>query len=110
MTNISNILKQGLNFPGNFIKGRFGKTDKTIADLKQGEGAVVQQNGKKVAVYKKSEKENVMLSPVCPHLGCVVDWSSKDKNWVCPCHGSKFSKEGKVIKGPAQEDLDPLVV
>ena len=98
--------KQGLNFPLHFIEGHLETSTKSIKDLKLGEGAIVEVQGQKVAAYKKSEKETITLSPVCKHMGCIVGWNDKDKTWDCPCHGSRYAKEGKVIQGPAEKDLD----
>jgi len=44
------------------------------------------------------------FSSKCPHLGCRISKIENDK-LVCPCHGSTFSKEGQVIKGPADSSL-----
>ncbi len=39
--------------------------------------------------------------PRCPHLGCALKWNEHEHSWDCPCHGSRFDKDGKVIEGPA---------
>ena len=43
--------------------------------------------------------------PKCTHLGCELHFNNVDKVWECPCHGSKFTEEGKVIESPANKDL-----
>ncbi len=42
----------------------------------------------------------------CPHLGCALKWNSAEHSWDCPCHGSRFSKQGKVLDNPANGDLN----
>lgn len=41
----------------------------------------------------------------CPHLGCALKWNPQEHTWDCPCHGSRFTKEGKRIDNPATGDL-----
>lgn len=41
----------------------------------------------------------------CPHLGCALKWNNAEHSWDCPCHGSRFTKYGKLIDNPANGDL-----
>ncbi|MGM9661208.1 MAG: FAD-dependent oxidoreductase [Faecousia sp.] len=41
----------------------------------------------------------------CPHLGCALKWNAQEHSWDCPCHGSRFSEEGKLLDNPATGDL-----
>ncbi|MCA1039817.1 ubiquinol-cytochrome c reductase iron-sulfur subunit [Bacillus infantis] len=61
-------------------------------------------------VYKDENGEIVALSPICKHLGCVVDWN-KDKanpdHFYCPCHGGLYTKDGTNVPGtPPAAPLD----
>lgn len=42
----------------------------------------------------------------CPHLGCALRWNPQEHSWDCPCHGSRFEKDGKLLDTPAQKDAD----
>jgi cytochrome b6-f complex iron-sulfur subunit len=48
------------------------------------------------------------VSPICTHLGCTVEWNLDKNHFVCPCHGSQYDSEGRVVRGPAQRSL-PLI-
>lgn len=41
----------------------------------------------------------------CPHLGCALKWNKVEHTWDCPCHGSRFRKDGKLIDNPSTGDL-----
>jgi nitrite reductase/ring-hydroxylating ferredoxin subunit len=43
------------------------------------------------------------VSPICTHLGCTVE--IEQARLVCPCHGSMYDREGRVLRGPAEEAL-----
>lgn len=45
-----------------------------------------------------------VVSPICTHRGCTVD--VQGPRLVCPCHGSTYDREGRVLKGPAERSLD----
>ena len=41
----------------------------------------------------------------CPHMGCALKWNPQEHSWDCPCHGSRFEENGKLIDGPSTGDL-----
>ena len=43
--------------------------------------------------------------PRCPHLSCALNWNPQEHSWDCPCHGSRFSEEGKLLDNPATGDI-----
>lgn len=50
-----------------------------------------------------------LLTPTpkrCPHLGCALKWNKAEHTWDCPCHGSRFDKNGRLIDNPATGDAD----
>lgn len=42
--------------------------------------------------------------PRCPHLGCALRYNKAEHSWDCPCHGSRFTEDGKLINNPATDD------
>jgi len=63
------------------------------------------RHGKKCGIYiDKTGKEHI-VSNICPHLKCNLIFNPVDKTWDCPCHGSRFNIDGKVIKGPSVFDI-----
>ncbi len=60
-----------------------------------------------VAIYKDASGVHA-ISMVCTHLGCIV--KATEGGFDCPCHGSKFDKDGSVLKGPAPKALPWLEV
>ena len=45
----------------------------------------------------------VVVSPICTHQGCTV--GVEGTYLVCPCHGSTYTREGTVVRGPAENPL-----
>jgi glycine/D-amino acid oxidase-like deaminating enzyme/nitrite reductase/ring-hydroxylating ferredoxin subunit len=81
--------------------------DAKTVGLAPGHGTVVQRGLRKVAVYRDPQGALHECSAVCPHLGGVVAWNDVEKSWDCPCHGSRFDSNGRVLNGPANRDLEP---
>ncbi|HVT91625.1 MAG TPA: ubiquinol-cytochrome c reductase iron-sulfur subunit [Bryobacteraceae bacterium] len=61
-------------------------------------------------IIKQPDGQAVALAPQCTHLGCAYRWDEQDGNFLCPCHNSRFSKDGSVLSGPAPRPLDRYAV
>ena len=80
-------------------------SEDTLPDLETGSGKIIEMKGNKYAVYKDERNMLHFVSAECTHMGCIVKWNGDEKSWDCPCHGSRFTYEGKVLNGPANKDL-----
>jgi Rieske Fe-S protein len=99
---------ENINVAGQYVDYMTAGDIKSESELKPGEGAIMRDGVSKVAI-RRDENGNIhKLSAICPHLGCVVSWNSTEQTWDCPCHGSRFSAEGRVYQGPANSDLSKI--
>ena len=101
---------ENADFPKNFVKDRLPAKLPSVEEVRRGEGRVVRAAGRRVAAYRDESGELHALSPVCPHMGCLVHWNEEARSWDCPCHGSRFDAMGAVIHGPATRGLTTLDV
>lgn len=99
------LLAENLENSRYFVGGRLGGAEASFTSLGRGEGAVMEIDGKKTAVYRDGDGELHARSAICTHMRCVVSWNDAERTWDCSCHGSRFDYDGSVIDGPAQEDL-----
>ena len=100
------VIEQGVNTVAQYLKDLPGvDDDEEFGDLSPGEGAVVEKNGEKIAAYRNDRGELRLLSAVCTHMQCIVNWNNAEQTWDCPCHASRFRTDGTVLEGPA---FDPL--
>lgn len=77
-------------------------------DIAPGSGALMRRGLQKLAVYRDARGQVHECSATCPHLGCIVHWNAAGGTWDCPCHGSRFDPQGRVLNGPANRDLTPV--
>jgi menaquinol-cytochrome c reductase iron-sulfur subunit len=63
---------------------------------------------KAVYVTRSKEGQLCVLTSVCPHLGCTVPWNKEKGQFVCPCHGATFTKDGSRVSGPSLRGMDAL--
>ena len=77
--------------------------------LEGGGGNVKKNKGaKSFTVVLPKEQKTLIVSSVCPHMGCEVNYKKEDDTFVCPCHSSMFKTDGTLIKGPAPKGLEIL--
>jgi cytochrome b6-f complex iron-sulfur subunit len=69
-----------------------------------------QYQGKAAVLVRKKDGAIVALSAVCTHLGCIVQWQTGKDEFLCPCHGGRFSTTGQVLGGPPPKPLEQLRV
>jgi glycine/D-amino acid oxidase-like deaminating enzyme/nitrite reductase/ring-hydroxylating ferredoxin subunit len=99
------FVKENLDVALQYASWLTGGEVSSLDDIVPNTGAVVRDGLRKVAVFRDEAGELHRHSAVCTHLGCIVGWNAAASTWDCPCHGSRFDPYGKVVNGPANEDL-----
>jgi len=66
--------------------------------------------GRPAVLLQPTAGEFLALSAVCTHLGCIVKWVDESQEFLCPCHGGRFSPAGQVLGGPPPEALETYSV
>lgn len=101
--------REGVNVAKQYAGGWLGPAEVSSPDdVKPGQGAVVREGIKKIALYRDEHGAVRRLSAVCPHRGCIVQWNDAEHSWDCPCHGSRFSADGNVLCGPTFDALEQM--
>jgi glycine/D-amino acid oxidase-like deaminating enzyme/nitrite reductase/ring-hydroxylating ferredoxin subunit len=101
------LLKENLNVAKRFIGDRLAALRPPAAEaLEPGQACIADVDGAKLAAYRDESGQLHAVSARCTHLGCFVTWNTAERSWDCPCHGSRFDPDGKVIQGPAVRDLE----
>ena len=77
----------------NFTRSKVNGWEKTV-------------NSYGVFVVRKSDTEATVLSNVCTHLSCRVNWNGDQKEFICPCHNAQFGIQGEILGGPPPRPLD----
>ena len=100
------VAKENANVLIQYLKDYPFCSDKHYENIKAGEGKIVEINREKCGVSRDKDNKLHIVSAVCTHMKAIVSWNNAEKTWDCPCHGSRFKQDGKVIEGPAQFDLE----
>jgi Rieske Fe-S protein len=102
----SSFVGENLNAAGHAIKDWAGPGEvDSVERIGPDAGAIIRRGTAKIAVYRDAQNGLHQRTAVCPHLGCIVQWNPSEKSWDCPCHGSRFDRDGAVLNGPAGKPL-----
>jgi glycine/D-amino acid oxidase-like deaminating enzyme/nitrite reductase/ring-hydroxylating ferredoxin subunit len=77
-----------------------------VAEVPRGRARVVRDGLGKTGVYRDEDGTLHAVSLRCTHLGCLLRFNAAERSWDCPCHGSRFDVDGKVLEGPAVSPLE----
>lgn len=83
-----------------------GEKTTELHKLEKGTGNIFSEEGKRIGIYRDENDCLHVVSSECMHMGCIVKWNNDEKTWDCPCHGSRYSYDGKVMNGPANKNLE----
>lgn len=98
----TDFVKEQATVVVDFIKDKlFPDKIGELADVRDGEAKVVRYEGVNYAVYKEDSGRMHILKSTCPHAGCEVRWNNAELSWDCPCHGSRFNINGRLLTGPS---------
>lgn len=90
-----------------------GARDKTAVPRERvpaGGALFIQHQGHPSVLVQYAPGEFLAFSAICTHLGCIIQWHADKSEFLCPCHGGRFSAQGKVLGGPPPRPLDPIAV
>lgn len=105
----TDFLKENADIAYHFVADRFSfKDTDSLKRLRPGTGKLVEVDGQKIAAYRDDDGGIHVLSPVCTHAACIVNWNSEEKTWDCPCHGARYDIDGNVLTGPATRNLTKI--
>ncbi len=104
---VKDFLAENVGFASHLIGDRLRPAgeERQIGTLHSGEGAIFKLGNRRLAVSRLDNGRFVALSPLCTHSGCQVRWNGAERSWDSPCHGSRYSRTGDVINGPAVKPL-----
>ncbi len=109
LASAAGFISENVGTVAHFVGDRLKPSEaQTEAEIPAGKGCILMKEGKKVAAYKDESGKVHLMSPVCTHMGCHVNWNNAEKSWDCPCHGGRYDATGHVIDGPPVKNLDKI--
>ncbi|MFA5561135.1 MAG: FAD-dependent oxidoreductase [Eubacteriales bacterium] len=91
---------------GSLAKTAFYLPAKRAEELAPGEAGIVRYKGKRAACYRDPAGKLHPVKSPCAHLGCSLRWNRDETVWECPCHGSRYDMDGKLLNNPANKGIE----
>lgn len=105
------LAKDNLKVGAHFVSDRVTRLRAgSIDHLAPGEGGMAKVDGETVGAYRAPDGTVHAVSITCTHMGCTLKWNRAETSWDCPCHGSRFDRDGAVLNGPAVRPLSQVEV
>jgi glycine/D-amino acid oxidase-like deaminating enzyme/nitrite reductase/ring-hydroxylating ferredoxin subunit len=100
------LVKENVDVAKELVGGMLRLDITSTDDLQPGEAGVFLRPQGRTAAYRDDDGVLHAVSARCTHLGCTVRFNADERSWDCPCHGSRFGIDGRVLEGPAVQDLE----
>jgi glycine/D-amino acid oxidase-like deaminating enzyme/nitrite reductase/ring-hydroxylating ferredoxin subunit len=78
-----------------------------VREIPPGQAGLISDGDGHWATYVDEDGLAHQVSATCTHMGCLVAFNQVEREWECPCHGSRFGLDGTVVQGPATKRLKP---
>ncbi|WP_133140854.1 FAD-dependent oxidoreductase [Legionella genomosp. 1] len=105
LASLPSFFKENMNVLNQYLSDLPQIKQPLVKEIRMGEGKIIEMDRAKFAVSRDANNQLHVVSAVCPHMKCIVDWNHSEQTWDCPCHGSRFSPDGQVLEGPAMQNL-----
>ncbi|WP_313260673.1 FAD-dependent oxidoreductase [Sphingobacterium sp.] len=105
----SNLLKENATVLKDLLVDKIWmERVRSLADIGSGQAKVVKHQGNSYAIFAEQNGKLHVLRSTCPHANCEVRWNNAELSWDCPCHGSRFNVNGKILNGPSTTPLEQI--
>jgi glycine/D-amino acid oxidase-like deaminating enzyme/nitrite reductase/ring-hydroxylating ferredoxin subunit len=103
---LGSVVSENLETAAHAVSGHVKPVShEPLAELPVGGGRIIRHDGERLAVYRGPDDVVHAVSAICTHQGCQVAFNPLERSWDCPCHGSRFDIDGRVLDGPATKPL-----
>ena len=105
----TNFVKENATVLSDFIEDKISiERLKSLAEINEGEAKLIKYEGDHYSVYAEQNGQLHVLKSTCPHSQCEVRWNNAELSWDCPCHGSRFNINRRILTGPATTGLEQI--